>query len=600
MITKSLLLVALCISSLASGRIVTWTGAGGNGLWGYGPNWDQGVIPTAQDDVLFNSKQNTTVTVAAPVSANSILLGANTPASIQLLLQSSLTVGQGGVNVESPSVIVLQTSTNLPFSSAGAVNFNGTNTFRFLTGAITGLGAFNVLGGASISILNAGEKLITGTVLYNFGTITINGSDAGPLIQLEKQGSIVSIGGSINVTSSATFLSQDGTGLLQSEGSFVLRGGLPKQLITLTLQTPANFETGITILQSAEISIQDSVLLKGVNGNLNESFVTVNGNGILELNGNSSLSFQIGILRLDAGAVFISNANLTTSSVFLTQAKVLNTGNINATAVWFDGGYVSGSGSITGRIVAFGLISSDPITLDSTLTITNSAYTINDGVNVLFDKNARLIALPGSVFRVAADTSFELVGGSPYVSINGSWVQDLSSFTTTVNLTGNGNYSIVNSNFTLQAASLLANVVNTSNSYFFAVASPSLKVQVFDGNGNLTIQANPSASLGRVQADSFTVTSGNVVTTNFTVRTFNLTNGAVQFVQPSYAKTFNFFGGALSTATTGVRLTTSNTTLFGAQAKTLSGVRVVAPDLEFECGAQCTVIFENGAVIGTQ
>lgn len=86
----STLLVAMGLSLPVSAQI-TWTGAGGDGLWNTAANWDSNSVPTSGDNVVIGG--TTTVSVNSAAQAAQISLGETAGDNVTLNVNSNLTYG---------------------------------------------------------------------------------------------------------------------------------------------------------------------------------------------------------------------------------------------------------------------------------------------------------------------------------------------------------------------------------------------------------------------------------------------------------------------------------------------------------------------------
>jgi hypothetical protein len=145
-----------------SAAVITWDGGGGSGLWSDATNWSGDVLPTALDEVLFNSSFSGNVMAASPV-----VIGA---------LNISGFAGRLDI--------------------AGSFNVSGTtsiagSTINFLSGSSAVLGHVDIVAGGAFTSLAGGSVLNfrNGVTVNPFGTWRLG----GPSDVTFAQGSLVDI-----------------------------------------------------------------------------------------------------------------------------------------------------------------------------------------------------------------------------------------------------------------------------------------------------------------------------------------------------------------------------------------------------------------------
>jgi len=96
------LLLCLFLTSTLSALTITWTGAGTNNNWSTVNNWDLGIVPGINDDVIIPTNSGTVNFNFSNRGANSLRIGANTQLNIlnnrRLLIVNATNVTQSLLN----------------------------------------------------------------------------------------------------------------------------------------------------------------------------------------------------------------------------------------------------------------------------------------------------------------------------------------------------------------------------------------------------------------------------------------------------------------------------------------------------------------------
>jgi fibronectin-binding autotransporter adhesin len=303
LLTMSLL---VCASLLAlAGRADaatqrTWTGEGGNGLWSNANNWSGHVAPVAGDGVTFNTPVSTTDDIAAAIS--NVLFTSNAGGS---KIGGTLNINalDATINIESDSA---GNRIEAPISITGAILFIKSGVpgqTLTLTGAISGTAGLGVrvYGPGAVEYAQVSNNTYTGVTQVasndangGAGLLLLNSTTAGSLVP-----SSLSIGGTAS-------------------------------------GQPAN---------SARVKLLFRDCIS------NTSDVTVNGDGLLDLNGLSETvasTSGAGNIALGAGTLTVPGA------VTLGGGTIASTGgDLSLTST----SSIMGSGSITAPIQVNGLTS---------------------------------------------------------------------------------------------------------------------------------------------------------------------------------------------------------------------------------------------------
>ena len=71
--TAAVLLAALTLTTSANAELITWTNAGGDGLWSNAANWNLGRQPNSADAVIINTPGSEQVLVKIGAACNSLV-----------------------------------------------------------------------------------------------------------------------------------------------------------------------------------------------------------------------------------------------------------------------------------------------------------------------------------------------------------------------------------------------------------------------------------------------------------------------------------------------------------------------------------------------
>jgi autotransporter-associated beta strand protein len=300
----------------------TWTGGGTTTNWSDAGNWSGGVAPNGGDNLVFGP------------SASNFTSTNDLPAGTAF---GSITLSGGGYTISGNSVLVA--------SGIDASGQTGSNAFNL---PISFTQSETILAGSGSTDLSLG-----GTVNNGGHALTVGGGNG--------------------------FI--DFVNTISGAGSFTLNN-----TGTVTFSGPANTYTGITSIPSGTLVLDKSSGV-GIAGNLvvgpgsatvrleasgqtaGSRSVTINGGGLLDLNGNSD---TVGPVTLSAGSI-------TTAAGTLTLA-----GNVIS----------SGASSISGNL-ALG-------SSGTTFTVTSSSLTVSAGIS----GNGGLTKSGGGTLILTAANSF--------------------------------------------------------------------------------------------------------------------------------------------------------------------------------------------------
>ncbi len=314
----------------------TWVGgAGGDNNWSTTTNWSSGVVPSNNDDLVFQDGSFTTSNNNLLTGVNSMTFNGGTVAFT--ISGNALTLGPGttttGTNAASGVSLANNSTTTQTISVDGLTLSGGTTIWQANTAKLDVTSAVN-LDGTTLSIVGAKSTEIS-------GVISGQGSGAGSIIvgSASAAGNLILDGDNTYGASSAT----GGFGTVLMNGTLTVNnsgalgsGGLSIQATgTNTSATLANTTSGVTLMNTVDVESNFTVAPTGtltlggaVTLNTGGKMVTITntstgaGNslaidGIIgETGGSTGLTltgggtFVFGAINTYTGGTFISNGTL--------------------------------------------------------------------------------------------------------------------------------------------------------------------------------------------------------------------------------------------------------------------------------------------------
>jgi autotransporter-associated beta strand protein len=341
-----LLLTSLSNAHATSG---SWTGNGGSAAWATGNNWNSLASPGTGDTATFNSAGNgfTNIDLGTGITIGNVIFDTSSAAAYTIGLSGSqvLTVNDFGSITLTATVassqaiaseILLGTATGATYAFT---NLSG-STFTIsgpIQGGIGGTGgaktlviAGNTLVGGAIA--NGGASAL-GLQQANGGTLTLTATNSfsGPITGIA--GSLV-IGGAGTLAASGTY-----AGTILNNGSFVystsavqtnsaLMSGTGGVIIngpgTLALGTSPNSYSGPTIVNGGILQINSS---SAGNGFANNSVLTVNSGGELDLNTSDALGYAVNLPVTNYGIIkkLASQSETMFRPIYLSNGSLVTT-----------------------------------------------------------------------------------------------------------------------------------------------------------------------------------------------------------------------------------------------------------------------------------
>ncbi|PZV79741.1 hypothetical protein CLV31_11357, partial [Algoriphagus aquaeductus] len=444
-----------------------------------GTNWVAAAVPPGSGDGVITIRSTFTVTVAAIVTADQVVvesggtlilnstLNLNDGAGIDLLVQGNMNWSSGTLG--GPGV--------LEIASGGTLTFTSTSS-KFVGASITNNGTIewqdgNVSYNTSSPLVNNSILNISGNNQMSSNSGTFNLTNTGTITKTSAGTTIFNSGGSFNnsgtinlnngLLRSQSFAFTNTGNLTLSGGNFELLGGSFSHNTGSVISGTGNFTNAggdliltsdlvfpSTLIYSHQLGITGNPRISGA-GNLtiNNDFTilgTISGAGSLSINANTTWTSG------SMGRVFTNQASRTLTIVGDSQSLFLGAGGSltnNGTLNWQSGNIafnsssplvnngtlnISGNNQMSSNSGTFNLTNTGTITKTSTgTTLFNSggsfsnSGTINLNNGLLRSQNLTVTQTGNLTFTGG---SFELLGGS-FSHNSGSVISGTGNFTNT-------------------------------------------------------------------------------------------------------------------------------------------------------------------------
>nr|WP_161491317.1 LamG-like jellyroll fold domain-containing protein [Bradyrhizobium neotropicale] len=295
-------------------------GAPLGGLWSDGTNWETGVAPTIDDDVIVITNQLIGLTPSYPVTIDVAAFA------------KSLTMNDYDITPLHKVPEVINKST---LTIAGALSLSADSKLtNFAAGIILVGGKAEILGtsvlaNAGYLTLAGGGDFASGTSITNSGTIELSGT----LTTLTTQADIHNAGGTLKVDAGATLIVDNAT----IDGGTVTIAGTLESIGTSAITNSDVTNTGTITVTSGTLTIDPAVLHTITNDSLIQA---ING-GTLKLSTMIVNNASTGVITVDG----ISKLYL--SDVTINDGKLNNSGHLYS---------VSGSNKVTAAVTNTGTI----------------------------------------------------------------------------------------------------------------------------------------------------------------------------------------------------------------------------------------------------
>jgi fibronectin-binding autotransporter adhesin len=308
---------------------VTWTGqTGGSGAansnWDTSStNWALGASPAAYIDGEIVQFNDTNAVTSLAVSNGTVTIGSQ-------LNPTSVTFNNSSVNYLVNGSGGIAGPTGITKNGTGRVSLQTANSFTLPVAVNTGalnIGNASALGNVAVvaTVSNGAALELQGGISFNANPLELNGaglaaSPAGALnnvsdantypgaITLGSNATIGASGGSLTITGGVTnngnLLTVNGAGTTIVNGTAISgSGGLTKNGSGMLVLSSANTYGGATIVNGG--TLQLNTYAAAIPTGANTSNVSVNGSGLLDLNGNSpTINGLSGNGTVDTAAAF--------------------------------------------------------------------------------------------------------------------------------------------------------------------------------------------------------------------------------------------------------------------------------------------------------
>jgi autotransporter-associated beta strand protein len=378
----ALVVAAFCAACAAPGfgQIIAWTGAGANNHWTTGANWQGGMAPASNADVLISSMRQYLVALNTSRLVNSLTTDSEYH-EFDTASGATLTIGAGGltgngntthfdsaltINLGAPQTWLVNgnfatgnrygevqvdgalTGSNLTKTGAGRLILNGSNT---LSGTFTlsqgylRLGNNNALGSATLNVRDSGsgsyiesaggDRTIANAVQVNSG-IQLNTEKggftfSGPVTLLTSPtisvfgSSPVIFSGALGESGGSQSLILAGSGQLRVQGAVNTTGGLNVtggQLI---------FAPGVAAPTTGFLTATDpgyigTNLATGVQANFIDRFAKATSSGALGFEGDAIITDPISLAGFHASARLGSSTTAALQGAITPQGTSYNFG----------------------------------------------------------------------------------------------------------------------------------------------------------------------------------------------------------------------------------------------------------------------------------
>ncbi len=380
---------------------IQWTGQSG-GNWSTTSNWDTGILPGAQDDVLINPSVTVTFNTGSS-TINQLTTGAGT----------ALTIAGGTMAIAANSsvggllTISAGTLTANGFIVAGGLNQSG--------GLLNGSGTLTVTGLSTLSgVSNYSTESGSGTTIAQGGA-TFSGSlfglDGGRTLQLGGASTATGAGAAIDLNNINPSIgsSDAGSGTLTIASGATFNDQTTGSGLTISAPSRGGTDTGVTaaVNNLGTFTKSGAATTSTISTLFNNSGIVNVTSGTLDLSGGGT---DVGATYEGSGTVQFGGGTRTLDA----------TSSITAASAIFSGGTttINGTYNVSGTTTVNG----GTATLAGTLSSLGNALVISSGMLSLNTSNAAVATL--------AQTS-GLLNGSGTLTVTGlSTLSGVSNYST--------------------------------------------------------------------------------------------------------------------------------------------------------------------------
>jgi autotransporter-associated beta strand protein len=348
-----------------------------------------------------------TLGAAAPTAAGLTHSIANTGGTGVLTLGGTLTYNAGGANLNGQATISADVATGVTVRNFTVGDGSATDDL-VITGALQAGGGFNVNGGGTMRLDNAGNNHVSSVIsggatlklgansVLGTGPVNLNQAVAGTST-LDLNGKTDAVGGALNLSTATTtalgainqIIDSAGGGVLQLNGAVAYNAGA------------VGFNNGTTTI-SAALDLNGTTR----NFNIDDSDQTAQEVIISGVIQNSSGT--AGITKNNSGTLVLSGANTYTGATTVAAGTLAVNGSLaNTTTTVGSGGTLQGSGSVGGSVTvqSGGIIAAG----NSIESLTTGALSLEAGSTFAYEINNDAAAgVAGDLTAVTGNLTLDL------------------------------------------------------------------------------------------------------------------------------------------------------------------------------------------------
>jgi hypothetical protein len=434
---------------------LSWTGAGGDGLWSTPANWDANRAPVAGDALVFPASAtgaatddlgltlgglqvdwpgsitlNRTLTVSGAfeqsggtiTGAGDLVLGGASSWSggkmtgtgtTRVAAGAGLTLGGVGTRtlsraLDNAGLVALSGGT---LDGAGTLTTEAGARLQWTGGAMTGTGTTAVAAGGSLQIDGPTNKLLLRAV-DNAGTATWTGT--GPILAGDGVAFTNEPGALFDAQTDANYdTANGGGGVFNNRGTFRKSAGAgTTALRNTTASSTLTFNNSGTIdVRTGTVAFQDGGSSSGPgNGLVLAAGAVAEVDGFFTLNGTAVTG--AGTLRLVSGGILNISGTVSAPNVAQTGGTLTGDGHLRVTGQFqWSGGSMLGAGS-TDIAAGATLAIVGPGAKGDLRNLNNSGTVTWSGAGTLSVGGAVIDNLPGGVWDIQADATCDTAGPS--------------------------------------------------------------------------------------------------------------------------------------------------------------------------------------------
>lgn len=407
---KKIITIALILVSFSTANAqISWDGGGGDNLWATAANWSGDVVPTATDEVQFNSGATLSVSIGSTaISAGQLKISNGT----KLTLTASNATGATALTIAG-----LASGDDLTVDAGTELNASSTNTvsgatftsvqINLATGATGSISGNMTFGNTSGTVATAHrlQALSANAITFQNGAVFTSG--LGFSGNAFGAGASPSSPGSVNFASGSTYVIIAGSNPFGGTGASTVvtfqNGSTYRHSATsspaLSGRTYANIEWNANV----------STALTGA------SALTVNGNFIIKSVGRCTLNLN----ATPASIIVKGNILVESGGVLLVGTSALSSGTATLSMAGTAEQTITNNGTFVLDTKSNLLMNNaNNVALGSDLSILKVSFTSGAGKLKLGNYNLRLTATAATAVTGADDTKFIVTDGTGSLILN--------------------------------------------------------------------------------------------------------------------------------------------------------------------------------------